>query len=185
MTLIDLQPWIIDAIAISFTTQLADPRAANRTFTCLLRRPENGESLVLERKFFCPSLTCGYLAAQLDNLILSAGVLVVTMRLFGYKILCRTNFYRMLQGDCYQQNLCLMIWWNRVYYKSAFSWRETLRSETSVIFDRSWQGKYLSWGEDRESVFFEAFRRTHTPWGGADLWRCEYLVFGLDFEFSI
>ena len=62
MTLIDLQPWIIDAIAISFTTQLADPRAANRTFTCLLRRPKNGESLVLsrERKFLSPSLTCGY-----------------------------------------------------------------------------------------------------------------------------
>ena len=107
---------------------------------------------------------------------------VVTMRLYGYKILCRTNFYWLLQGDCYQQNLCLMIWWNRVYYKSAFSWRETLRSETSVIFDRSWQGKYLSWGEDQESVFFEAFRRTHTPWGGADLWRCEYLVFGLVFR---
>ena len=93
MTLIDLQPWIIDAIAISFTTQLADPRAANRTFTCLLRRPENGESLVLsrERKFLSPSLTCGYLAAQLDNLC--DGELVVTMRLNGYKILCRTNFY--------------------------------------------------------------------------------------------
>ena len=91
MTLIDLQPWIIDAIAISFTTQLADPRAANRTFTCLLRRPESGESLVLERKFLSQSLTCGYLAAQLDNLC--DGVLVVTMRLSGYKILCRTNFY--------------------------------------------------------------------------------------------
>ena len=121
-----------------------------------------------------------YIAAQLDNLC--AGVLLVTMRLYGYKILCRTNFYRMLQGDCYQQNLWLMIWWKRVYYKSAFSWRETLRSEASVIFDRSWQGKYLSWGEDRESVFFEASRRTHTPWGGVDLWRCEYLVFGLVFR---
>ena len=88
--------------------------------------------------------------------------------------------------ECYREiatnKIFIMIWWNRVYYKSAFSWRKTLRSETSVIFDRSWQGKYLSWGEDQESVFFEASPRTHTPWGGADLWRCEYLVFGLVFR---
>ena len=84
MTLIDLQPWIIDAIAISFTTQLADPRAANRTFTCLLRRPENGESLVLsrERKFLSPSLTCGYhevvrLQNPMSNQLLSNATIMI------------------------------------------------------------------------------------------------------------
>ena len=98
---------------------------------------------------------------------------------WGYPIrnksLCRTTSI-----ECFREiatnKIFIMIWWNRVYYKSA------LRSETSVIFDRSWQGKYLSWGEDQESVFFEASPRTHTPWGGADLWRFEYLVFGLVFR---
>ena len=162
MTLIDLQPWIIDAIAISFTTQLADPPAADRTFTCLLRGPENGESLVLsrERKFFCPpSLTRGF--HEVIQYVTKSYVEPTSIECFR---------------EIATNKIFIMIWWNRVYYKSA------LRSETSVIFDRSWQGKYLSWGEDRESVFFEAFRRTHTPWGGADLWRCEYLVFGLVFR---